>query len=56
MCDHVHNSHGHSVLQALILQGEIWCWSLLGLKGLTDQIGAQSKDFSAGSQADLTEV
>ena len=53
MCDHVHNSHGHSVLQGLILQGEIWC---LGLKGLTDQIGAQSKDFSAGSQVDLTEV
>ena len=22
--------------KALILQGEIWCWSLLGLKGLTD--------------------
>ena len=21
--------------KALILQGEIWCWSLLGLKGLT---------------------
>ena len=53
MCDHVCNSHDHSVLQALILQGEIWCWSLLGLKGLTDQIRAQSKDFSAGSQADL---
>ena len=38
MCDNVHNSHGHSVLQGLILQGEIWRWSLLGLKGLTDQI------------------
>ena len=23
------------VYKALILQGEIWCWSLLGLKGLT---------------------
>ena len=21
--------------KALLLQGEIWCWSLLGLKGLT---------------------
>ena len=21
--------------KALILQGEIWCWSLLGLKGLS---------------------
>ena len=39
--------------KALLLQGEIWCWSLLKLKGLTDQIRAQSKDFSAGSQADL---
>ena len=27
--DHVSNSHDHSVLQALILQGENWCWSLL---------------------------
>ena len=34
-CDHVLNSHDHSVLHlALILHGEIWCWSLLGLKGL----------------------
>ena len=23
--------------KALILQGEIWCWSLLGLKGLTSE-------------------
>ena len=22
--------------KALILQGEIWCWALLGIKGLTD--------------------
>ena len=22
--------------KALILQGEIWCWSLLGLKGLSN--------------------
>ena len=32
-CDHVRNSHDHCVLKSLILQGEIWCWSLLGLKG-----------------------
>ena len=24
--------------KALILQGEIWCWSLLGLKGLRPQV------------------
>ena len=24
--------------KALILQGEIWCWSLLGLKGLTSTV------------------
>ena len=24
--------------KALILQGEIWCWSLLGLKGLNSQL------------------
>ena len=29
LSDHVRDSHDHSVLQ-----GEIWCWSLLGLKGL----------------------
>ena len=34
MCDHVLNSHDHSVYKALILQREIWCWSLLGRKGL----------------------
>ena len=29
--------------KALILQGEIWCWSLLGLKGL---ISAKAVEFS----------
>ena len=24
--------------KVLILQGEIWCWSLLGLKGLIEQV------------------
>ena len=38
MCDHVRNSHDHSVYKALILQGEIWCWSLLGLEGLNRQV------------------
>ena len=33
LCDHVRNSHDHSVSKVLILQGEIWCRSLLGLKG-----------------------
>ena len=33
-CDHVHNSHDHSFYKELLLKGEIWCWSLLGLKGL----------------------
>ena len=32
--------------KALILQGEIWCWSLLGLKGLIQNcfVGQQSID------------
>ena len=34
LCDHVLNSHEHCEYKAVILQGEIWCWSLLGLKGL----------------------
>ena len=34
MCDHVFKSHDHPVYKALLLKGEIWCWSLLGLKGL----------------------
>ena len=38
LCGHVCNSHDHSVYTALILQGEIWCWSLLGLKGLNAPI------------------
>ena len=34
--------------KALILQGEIWCWSLLGLKGLTGKNeGAQKVSFTA---------
>ena len=34
LCDCVRNSHNHFVLQSTDI-GEIWCWSLLGLKGLT---------------------
>ena len=34
LSDHVRDSHDHSVLQSIDIQGEIWCWSLLGLKGL----------------------
>ena len=29
--------------KALILQGEIWCWSLLGLKGLRPQVMVRPK-------------
>ena len=29
--------------KALILQGEIWCWSLLGLKGLKNSVGYGSE-------------
>ena len=32
LCGHVCKSHDHSVYTVLILEGEIWCWSLLGLK------------------------
>ena len=28
--------------EALILQGEIWCWSLLGLKGLKVQFSEEA--------------
>ena len=34
LCDHVHNSHDHFVLQSIDIAREIWCWSLLGRKGL----------------------
>ena len=34
LCDHVRNSHDPLFYKAVILQGEIGCWSLLGLKGL----------------------
>ena len=52
MCDHVRNSHNHSVLQALILQGEIWCWSLLGLEGLTFwmAIDQQENDYTRAAE------
>ena len=35
--------------KALILQGEIWCWSLLGLKGLT-RLQCQDWGHRAGSE------
>ena len=31
--------------KAFILQGEIWCWSLLGLKGLSDLIFSAHHKF-----------
>ena len=31
--------------KTLILQGEIWCWSLLGLKGLNTSISLQMHKF-----------
>ena len=37
--------------KALILQGEIWCWSLLGLKGLIKFI-----DLQVDIEFDLPEV
>ena len=30
----------------LILQGEIWCWSLLGLKGLRSQVMVWPKGWN----------
>ena len=30
--------------KAVIIQGEIWCWSLLGPKGLSDQAVTESDD------------
>ena len=35
LCDHFINSHNLSLDSVWILFGEIWSWSLLGLKGLT---------------------
>ena len=37
LCDHVHNNliANYRLYRALILQGEIWCWSVLQLKGLS---------------------
>ena len=32
---------------ALVLQGEIWCWSLLVLKGLTSSNKDNSANFSS---------
>ena len=37
---------------ALVLQGEIWCWSLLVLKGLT----SSNKDNSANFSGEKTYV
>ena len=34
LCDHVCNSHDHSVLQSIDITRKILCWSLLGLKEL----------------------
>ena len=34
LSDHVRDSHDHSVLQSIDIQGEIWCWWLSGPKGL----------------------
>ena len=31
--------------KALILQGEIWCWSLLGLKGLKHAFSSHSSQY-----------
>ena len=31
--------------KALILQREIWCWSLLGLKGVIDRVPGDNWDF-----------
>ena len=42
-CDHVRNSLNHS--KTLILQGEIWCWSSLGLKELNTSISLQMYKF-----------
>ena len=43
--------------KALILQGEIWCWSLLGLKGLRRIIKIMSpKDVWIGSKCILSQV
>ena len=36
--------------KALILQGEIWCWSLLGLKGLIMEVSFSSQQADEREQ------
>ena len=36
--------------KALILQGEIWCWSLLGLKGLRERLKSRLTQSSSGGR------